>query len=476
MSQQLALRARRANGIPLPRDAAPAHWARRLLRNPWLWVTIGAALIFFGCLWWMYATITRDVPVEGGTMPGINASAIRRAASLAWPTLAAWVVAFVLIDRYRPMRPILWFLALGWGASVSTAASMAINTWAAQRLAIMGDGDPAAGARAAVFVAPFVEEATKATILFLVAMALRYHLVSRLQAVALAGLSGAGFAFTENILYYSRVIVFASSNINAGDPEQALNEIVLLRGLKTAFGHPLFTVLSAIGLIIALRSRSKVVRVIAPVIGYLAAAFAHMVFNFFASVGMDSNMMAITGWIIVLGLVVHLVRQVFTEGRRHRERLGDYVLAGWLPMSVLHAFSRQRTRLACLLISVTHGWRVFAATVRLQRTMTELVYLRDAQLRGVVDAAGDDRARELIAAASAWQPVAITDPDTQKVRWPKIPDSWRRVLRRRRPAPPQQTWGPPSGPPAHLPVAGGQGAVGSPQYSPVNPGWGPPKG
>ena len=51
----------------------------------------------------------------------------------------------------------------------------------------------------------------------------------------------------------------------------------------TFFGHPLFTSMTGIGLAVALRSKSKIVRVVAPLAGYCAAAFLHMAFNATAS-------------------------------------------------------------------------------------------------------------------------------------------------------------------------------------------------
>lgn len=453
-------RARRANGIPEPSASENDHWAKRVLTSPWTWVTLGLTLVYAACLWWMYATAIRDTVLEEGVIPGLNPSAIRRSAQLALPTLLAWIAVFVLLDRFRPMRTLLWWLALGWGAAVSTAASMVINTWAGEHLAIVGPGDPASGARTAVFIAPFVEEATKATVLFGIAIVLRYRLVTRVQAAVLAGLSAAGFAFTENILYYSRAIVYSSTTIEAGDPQEALNQIVMLRGVKTAFGHPLFTIFTAIGLIVAMRSRSKVVRIIAPLAGFLVAALAHMVFNFFASAGLDVNAMAVIGWILALSLAIHLIRQVLADGRRHRDRLGDYVMMGWLPAESVVAFGRQRTRWASLRNAVSYGWRPLTATFRLQRTMSELVHLRDSQVRGLIDEAGDGRARELLATAHELWPVAVTDPKKQRFQFPKIPNPFSRLRRRRQQVPP---------PRASVPL-------GSPVYSPVDPRWAPPKG
>lgn len=466
-SEPLQVRALRANGFPVDRPAPQRHWAVRLLRSPWLYLILGATLLYACCLWWMYHISVQPMSAKGGgEVPGLNLSAIKRSAGLALPTLAVWIVLFLALDRFRPMRLGFWFLALGWGGSVATASSMLLNTWAGQQMAIVGPNDPATGARAAVFVAPFVEEATKATVLFLIAIAVRYRLASKLQAVTLAGLSAAGFAFTENILYYSRAIVYSSVTIGTGDPDQALNQIVFLRGVKTAFGHPLFTTLMALGFIIGLRAHSKIVRIIAPLCGYLVAALAHMIFNFFASIGMDDTLMAIVGWMIVISVVFHLIRQTLAQGVLLRDRLNEYVAMGWLPAEVVPLFSRQRTRWASFLISISYGWTVLVATVRIQRTMSELAYVREAQLRGTVDAGGDLRARVLLDRARNLAPTAITDPATQKLQLPKLPH-WLRFRRRRVVGP----WAPP----ANVPASFLPGQMGAPGYSPVDPRWAPPR-
>ena len=61
-------------------------------------------------------------------------------------------------DRYRPQRLPVWYLALGWGGAVATFISIHVNTWAAERLAIDHNGNPPTSARAAIYIAPFVEE------------------------------------------------------------------------------------------------------------------------------------------------------------------------------------------------------------------------------------------------------------------------------------------------------------------------------
>ncbi len=457
---QIAVRHRRVNGLPVPDDGG-RPLGEQIAKNPWTWVTLIATLVYVVALTWLYRTITQDVPVQDGHIPGLNWQAIRDAAKLAAPTLAFWVVIYVWLDRYRPQRPLVWYLTLGWGLSIAPAVSFMVNTWAGQRLSIVGDGDPAAGARTAVFVAPFVEEAAKASALFLIALALRYQLVSKLTAFVLGGLSAAGFAFSENIIYYARVIVFASSEIGAGDPDAALRQIVFLRGFLTAFGHPLFTSLTAVGLLIAVRTRSKVVRVIAPLVGFLAAALLHMAFNLVASV-MPQNAQLLMFFLIavplLLTVVIFAIRQIFVEGRRMRDRLTDYVRGGWLTQADVRVFSKQRTRWRATFVAATWGWTTFVSTVRMQRAITELAYLRDAMTRGVIDQTGHTRERELLELVQSLRTIAITDPKESRAKLPKLPKLPQ--IRRKQPPPP------PQGPPP----------LGSMQHTPVDPRWAPPSG
>jgi hypothetical protein len=174
---------------------------------------------------------------------------------------------------------------------------------------------------------------------------------------------------------------------------------VWLRGFWTAFGHPLFTTMTAIGVGIALRTSSKVVRVLAPLVGYGLAALLHMLFNSMASIAPWEYQLLLYWSLavpLVLGMVVFVIRQVIRQGRLIRLRLVDFVMVGWLEPSDPEVFGRVRTRFRALLVAATRGWRAFAATWQLQQAATELAFLRDAEVRGLVDAAAEVRARELL--------------------------------------------------------------------------------
>ncbi len=468
MMSTVEARARRLNNLPTQVvDDRP--YPQRMLSSWWTWLVVGLTIIFAACLAALYFELTANQPTVEGTVPGVNPSAIRRGAWYATSTLLFWIVVFLMADRWRPQRWTIWFLSLGWGATVATFVSYHVNSWAAMQMQVTGDFDPATSARAAIFVAPFVEEAAKATVLFGLAILVRYELVSKVSLVVMGGLSAAGFAFTENIIYYARAIVYSSTEISVGDAEQAVVELVWMRGFWTAFGHPLFTMMTAVGVAVALRTRSKVVRVLAPLAGYGLAALLHMVFNSQATLSQGTGQLVMY-WAVavplVLSAVIWVVRQVLAQSKLLRVRLTDYVVVGWLRPDDPVLFSRLRTRWRALLVALTRGWRCFLATRELQRKATELAYLRDAQVRGVIDEAGNERGHELIQRIRDLRPLSIADPRGLKLNLPR--------LRRRQKAdyPPPNYPGP-AGLGGSWPAPNGA-PVAAPGHSAVDPKGGPP--
>jgi RsiW-degrading membrane proteinase PrsW (M82 family) len=480
-------RAFRRNGLPLePNLSEPLP--KRLVKNPMFWLTVVMLVTYAVLLVLLYQQTVPDREVPGGTLPGLGTEAVPIAAKYAAITAIPLSLIFLWADRFRPQRFWVWLMTFGWGACVATYISAEVNTWAAGHLSIIGDGDPATGARAAIFVAPFVEEAAKGTVLFWLAILMRYQWVSRLSGIVLAGLSGAAFAFTENILYYGRVYRYAARTFGEVPPLEALQDLFLVRGLMTFFGHPLFTAMTGIGLAVALRSKSKIVRVVAPLAGFCGAAFLHMAFNTAATLVSGTSLLFIYLGValpLVLGMIIFVVRQLRREGRLIRDRLTDYVRLGWLAPSDPPALSRLRTRTRAVWHAIFLGPDAFLATIRLQRAVTELAYLRDAMTRGLVDQTGLLREKALLAKIRAVRGQAIIQPEG-RAAYPSF---------RRQPAaltayappsfpgpaglggnyPAPTAFPAPTGSPAGVPSAAnaplGQTAT---QYSEVDPSWKPP--
>lgn len=414
-------RARARAGIPREPDLSQPL-PKRLLRNRLFWVSLAMVLVYATLLVLLYRQVVPDREVPGGRLIGLGTEAVPIAAKYAAITAIPLSLLFLWADRFRPQRIWVWLMTFGWGACVATFVSAQVNTWAASQLSIIGDGDPASGARAAIYVAPFVEEAAKGTVLFWLAILMRYQWVSRLSGIVLAGLSGVAFAFVENILYYGRAYRYAAQTFGEVPPLEALQSLFVLRGLFTFFGHPLFTAMTGIGLAVALRSRSKTVRVVAPLAGFCAASLLHMVFNATATFVSGRQLLFVYLGValpLVIGMTIFIVRQLFREGRLIRERLTDYVRLGWLPDSDPTDLSKLRMRTKSLWHALLTGGDVFLATLRFQRAVTELAYLRDAMTRGLVDTAGLDREKVLLAKARALRPLAIVHA-TGRAPYPKL--------------------------------------------------------
>ena len=473
-------RALARSGIPVDPDLSQPL-PKRLLTSRMFWLTLIMLGVYLTLLILLYRQVVPDQPVPGGTIPGLGTEAIPLAAKYAAITAIPLSLIFLWADRFRRQRVWVWIMTFGWGACVATFVSSHVNTWAASHLSIVGDGDPATGPRAAIYVAPFVEEASKATVLFWLAILMRYAWVSRLSGIVLAGLSATAFAFVENILYYGRAYRYAARTFGQLPPLEALQQLFMLRGLMTFFGHPLFTAMTGIGLAVALRSKSKIVRVVAPLAGFCAASFLHMAFNTTASLVSGPSLL----WMylgvalpLVIGMIVFVVRQVLREGKLIRERLVDYVRVGWLPEGDPQALSRLRTRLRALWHAIFVSPSAFLATLRTQRAATELAYLRDAMTRGIVDRAGLVREKVLLAKIRSLRGQAILNP-TGRPNYPAL---------RRRSAPsaveyPAPNYPGPAGIGGYYPAPGspvanepGSAPLGqtATSYSEVDPNWKPP--
>ncbi|WOP18556.1 PrsW family intramembrane metalloprotease [Raineyella sp. LH-20] len=458
-------RDRRRNGLPAPVDRT-VPLARRLLGDWRLWMSAAMVVIFVAAFLVNWTLFVPEHTTATGTIQGLGTAVIPKAARLAAFTAVPLAVVFVLADRLRPQGLWLWAIALVWGGLVATAIAAPINTWASAHLSIVGDGDPATSLRGAVFVAPFVEEAAKATVVFWIAILLRHRAMSWLSTVALAGLSGTGFAFVENIVYYGRIYRYVSVTSGTGvDAQQAMNQLALMRGGMTFFAHPLFTVMTGIGVATALRARSKRVRVLAPLTGFLVAALLHMVFNFTASADSPVGLML---WFVALSLVGAVVGVVLGQLRRERAvlraRLTEYGRYGWLDPATAEALVAARVRIRARWYALWRGPATFLATWRLQRAAVELAYLRDAVGRGLVDSAGPGREAELLRGMHAVLPAAVV-VGVGAIEYPW--QRWRQALRdrvvRARQAPPS------------LPADGGPLGSSGVEYSPVDPRWGPPE-
>ena len=304
---------------------------------------------------------------------------------LAFVPIVIIIPLYLWLDRYEP-EPLKYLVfALCWGAFIATLAAIFINTRAADLLHETTSG----GNRAAVFVAPPVEEFAKGSVILLLALVRKKEFDGIIDGLVYAGMVGIGFAFTENILYFGRIFDQLSEE---GGNEAGVKGVIglfVLRGLITPFAHPLFTSCTAIGIGIAVRHRSTAVRFLAPVVGYLTAVLLHGLWNGGASWAGGSGFLTVYLFLMAplfIAMVVFALVMRSREGQMIASRLYDYVRFGWMNGQDVPLIATLRGRKALRQNAKRYGPQAEAAAKAFQHTATELAYLRDKIVRQVIGA------------------------------------------------------------------------------------------
>jgi protease PrsW len=180
------------------------------------------------------------------------------------------VVCYLWLDRYEPEPTAYLALAFGWGALAATGGALLVQTLSQL---FTGSGE----VPSAVLVAPVTEEFGKGIFVVLL-LALRRHVVDGLlDGLVYAGMVGLGFAFTENILYYAGAYT-GGPGFGGGGLDSATS-LFVLRGVFSPFAHPLFTSMIGLGVGIAVATRNRTLRVVAPLAGYVLAVCLHAAWN-----------------------------------------------------------------------------------------------------------------------------------------------------------------------------------------------------
>lgn len=177
----------------------------------------------------------------------------------------------VWIDRWEPEPPLLMLGAFLWGMGGATACSLLLNdTTVLVANALHGPGDYLVST---VVVGPVVEESAKA--LFVVALWFRRRseFNGLVDGIVYAGLAAAGFAFTENILYFGKA--FAQEGLGG-----VVLALLVIRGILAPFSHPLFTAMVGFGIGMASRTRPRLGRLLWPLLGFVLAVVLHAVWNY----------------------------------------------------------------------------------------------------------------------------------------------------------------------------------------------------
>ena len=315
---------------------------------------------------------------------GLGVQVTLLAALFAALPLLVVVPTFLWLDRYEAEPTRMLILAFAWGAVCAPAGALFLNTGIAIAMRLAGAEDP--DLETAVFGAPFVEEGLKGFGVLLIVLLRRREFDGVVDGIVYAGLVGAGFAFSENIIYLGREFVEYG--------QQGLTELFILRCIMGPFAHPLFTAFTGIGLGLAVAvMRSAWSRVLVALGGFLLAALLHGIWNLSAATGHLIGAYVLFQVPLFLCFLALVIGLRYREGRLIRTYLSQYADAGWLSHQEVAMLSSVPARRQARIWANQQGGRAAVASMRaFQDGASDLALLRARMVRG--SAERDAAARE----------------------------------------------------------------------------------
>lgn len=180
--------------------------------------------------------------------------------------LAGIVLATIWIGKWDPEPVWMRTLAFIWGAVGSILLTLGLGIFWEK---IPGMGTVVTGL---VLQAPFVEEFCKGIFVLVLALFARKYFSGPVDGIVYMILVAAGFAFTENILY------FLQSQATGGTI--ALGTTFFLRAIMSPFAHPMFSLPMGIMLGLAVVQNASAIKTIAYfLMGYAPAVILHALWN-----------------------------------------------------------------------------------------------------------------------------------------------------------------------------------------------------
>ncbi|WP_442214876.1 PrsW family intramembrane metalloprotease [Specibacter sp. RAF43] len=322
----------------------------------------------------------------------IGANVFLICGALALIPLGICVATLVWIDRWEPEPKAALLAAFCWGAGMAVVTALVVGGWVHPLLAV-GDAAVDPDVVAAVAQAPLVEELSKGAGVLLLFFLRRRSFDGPIDGVVYAGMVAAGFAFTENILYFGQTITADDG------PAGGLIAIFVVRGLMSPFAHVMFT--GALGLCVgyAARHGGTGLVVAACAVGLVPAMFLHGLWNSTSFIGTNFYAVYILVQVpIFVGFLLGIVFLRRAEARLTRRRLADYVPSGWFSQPEVPMLATAGGRRRALAWARTFGaGKTMAEFIRLA---TRLAFTRQRMLVDAHRAPGSAGAGRFAAAAA----------------------------------------------------------------------------
>ncbi|OEV06933.1 hypothetical protein AN220_35755 [Streptomyces nanshensis] len=317
-------------------------------------------------------------------------------------------------------QPVPWrthLFAFAWGACAATLVAILANGFATDWLAssVVVDSPDQADTLGATVIAPVVEETTKAGAILLIFLFRRRHLDSVVSGIAAAGITAAGFAFTENILYLGTAYGKDTLLNPDGFAGSVTAGTFVIRIVFAPFAHPLFTSMTgiALGMVAALPRRRRVLRWTLPLLGWFTGVLLHAIWNGSASFA-NYTFLAVYGlfMIPVFGALTWLaIWSRMHDLRLVRNTLPAYAAAGWFSEPEPWSLSSMRARsMARAMARRSHGPEAARTVAAYQQDAGALAILRARADNGAT--APDFASREHALLQRLWTNRPLAGPPT----------------------------------------------------------------
>ncbi|MDN4638999.1 PrsW family intramembrane metalloprotease [Agreia sp. PsM10] len=319
--------------------------------------------------------------------------------------LAVVILTITWIDRWEPEpRGALWFAFL-WGAAASVAIALLVGLGVQLAVYYATQGQGGVGDFfSAVIQAPLVEESAKGLGVLILFFVLRRHFDGPVDGLVYGATVAAGFAFTENILY------FGSSLIESGGI--GLGFTFFLRGIMSPFAHVMFTACTGVALGFASQKKGWLPGIGFFFIGLVPAVLLHALWN-----GSSFIVEGLGGFFLVYALVqvplfaLAIVAVVFLRKREAaltRVRLDEYAAAGWFTPEEVAMLSTGTGRRQARTWAKAQGGDKGTVMRRFTQDATRLAFARQRVVTGRDGIGGRRDEADLLQAVAADRAVLLS--------------------------------------------------------------------
>ncbi|WP_144573796.1 PrsW family intramembrane metalloprotease [Brevibacterium jeotgali] len=240
--------------------------------------------------------------------------------------LVAIIGTVLLLDRWKPQPILLMASCVLWGAVASVVITLVGQLiFGVAAFALTGI-DTSSPILSAVVLAPVFEESAKTVFLVVIVLAARKFFEGPLDGFMYGSLIGAGFAFTENLLYLNS----AYAEAQAG----GLIMLFFVRCVMSPLLHSSFTALAGLSIGFAARRGTWWMALLMWVPGLIAGMVLHAAWNGVASLPLSGVMSLIV--MLALSIIIGVLWWAtafflwYRETKTAREALMRYAGAGWL--------------------------------------------------------------------------------------------------------------------------------------------------